>query len=248
VILKSQMPSTKLQINLKSQYPTSIINSNGVAMGVDGNLIRRVKGFLAEDEGRCLYKTAVAASRLGPCLEIGSYCGKSTLYLGAACKANNAILFSIDHHRGSEEQQPGEEYFDPDLYDPQAGRMDSFKEFRKSIEEADLEDTVVPIVSCSLVAARQWATPLSLVFIDGGHAFGTVFSDYTAWAGHIMGGGFLLIHDIFPDPAKGGQAPLHVYDLARHSGLFQEVSLVNTLGVLKRLKGGELPQSMVGIR
>jgi predicted O-methyltransferase YrrM len=214
-------------------------------MQISQDLISRVKGFLAEDEGRCLYETAILASRMGPCLEIGSYCGKSTLYLGSACKKNHAILFSIDHHRGSEEQQPGEEYFDGDLYDPQTGRVDSFKEFRKTVEQADMEDTVVPIVSCSAVAARQWATPLSLVFIDGGHAFETVFADYTAWAGHIMGGGFLLIHDIFPDPQKGGQAPFHIYNFARRSGLFEEVALVNTLGVLKRLKSGELPDNLL---
>jgi hypothetical protein len=100
-------------------------------------------------------------------------------------------------------------------------------------------------VSRSVVAARQWTTPLSLVFIDGGHAFETVFADYAAWAGHIMGGGFLLIHDVFPDPEKGGQAPLHIYNMARRSGLFKAVALVNTLGVLQRLKGGELPDSLL---
>ena len=214
-------------------------------MQINHDLTRRVKGFLAEDEGRCLYETAMSASRMGPCLEIGSYCGKSTLYLGCACKKNNAILLSIDHHRGSEEQQPGEEHFDPDLYDPRTGRIDSFQEFRKTVEQADLEDTVVPIVSRSAVAARQWATPLGLVFIDGGHAFETVFADYTAWTGHIMGGGFLLIHDVFADPEKGGQAPFHIYNFARRSYLFEEVALVNTLGVLKRLKGGELPDSLL---
>jgi len=205
-------------------------------MDIDRNLIANVKGFLDDDEGKCLYETALAACRLGPCLEIGSYCGKSTLYLGAACKKYRSILFSIDHHRGSEEQQPGEEYFNPALYDPRSGRMDTFPEFRKTIESAGLEDTVVPIVCRSEVAARRWATPLSLVFIDGGHALETVSADYRAWAGHIMTGGYLMVHDIFPDPACGGQAPFEIYKLALASGLFQEVRMVNTLGVLQRLK------------
>jgi hypothetical protein len=158
------------------------------------------------------------------------------VYLGAACKKSNSILFSVDHHRGSEEQQPGEEYFDPDLFDPRSGQIDTFREFRKTIAAADIEDTVVPIVCRSEIAARRWVTPLSLVFIDGGHALETVFADYNVWAGHIMAGGYLMIHDIFPDPAKGGQAPFEIYNLAVASGYFQEVTMVKTLGVLKRLK------------
>ena len=203
---------------------------------IDAKLLDSTKGFLDEDEGRCLYETALEAARMGPCLEIGSYCGKSAVYLGAACKKSNSILFSVDHHRGSEEQQPGEEYFDPDLFDPRSGQIDTFREFRKTIAAADIEDTVVPIVCRSEIAARRWSTPLSLVFIDGGHALETVFADYNFWAGHIMAGGYLMIHDIFPDPAKGGQAPFEIYNLAVASGYFQEVTLVKTLGVLKRLK------------
>jgi MMP 1-O-methyltransferase len=203
-------------------------------MEIDQELLNTVKGFLDEDEGQCLYETALAAGRMGPCLEIGSYCGKSTLYLGAACKKCRSILFSIDHHRGSEEQQPGEEYFDPELYDPISGQVDTFREFRRTIACAGFEDTVVPIVCRSEIAARQWATPLSLVFIDGGHALETVLTDYHCWAGHIAAGGYLLIHDIFPDPSQGGQAPYHIFNLAKASGHFQELAVVKTLGVLKR--------------
>ena len=206
-------------------------------MHIDRNIIDNIKGFLDEDEGRCLYETALAAGRMGPCLEIGSYCGKSTVYLGAACKKNGSILFSIDHHRGSEEQQPGEEYFDPGLFDPLSGQIDTFRVFRSTLDLAGLEDAVVPIVCRSETAARRWATPLSLVFIDGGHAFETVLADYNAWSGHIMAGGFLMIHDIFPDPAKGGQAPFQIYNLALASGLFREVNMVKSLGILQRLPG-----------
>ena len=203
-------------------------------MTIDGTIIEKVKGFLDEEEGRYLYEIALEAGRMGPCLEIGSYCGKSAIYLGTGCRENNGILFSIDHHRGSEEQQPGEEYFDPDLLDPLTSRIDTFKEFRKTIEMAKLEDTVVPIVSRSEVAARFWVTPLSLVFIDGGHSYEAVYTDYTCWSKHIIPDGYLLIHDIFPDPEKGGQAPYHIYNLAIASGLFHEFPMIKTLGVLKR--------------
>jgi len=212
-------------------------------MKPDEKLLNGVKGFLDAREGRGLYEIALEASRLGPCLEIGSYCGKSTIYLGTACKENNGILFSIDHHRGSEEQQPGEEYFDTKLFDPESGRVDTLKEFRKTIEMAGLDDTVVPMVCRSDVAARLWATPLSLVFIDGGHSYEAAYTDYNAWAGHIIPDGYLLIHDIHKDPEKGGQAPYHVYKLAVASGLFKEFSMIKTLGVLKRRTCGDIPQN-----
>jgi len=203
-------------------------------MKLDEALIARTKGFLDHEEGFKLYETALSASRLGPCLEIGSYCGKSTIYLGSACHESHGILFSIDHHRGSEEQQPGEEYFDPELFDPQTFRMDTLSVFRQSLASAGLEETVVPLVTRSEVAARAWATPLSLVFIDGGHSYQAVHTDYTAWINHILPGGYLLIHDIFPDPSKGGQAPYEVYKLAVASDLFHVLPMVKTLGIMQK--------------
>ena len=203
-------------------------------MNVDQHLIDRIKGFLDPEEGRALYDIALDASRLGPCLEIGSYCGKSAVFLGSACRENGATLFSIDHHRGSEEQQPGEAYFDPALFDFKTFSMDTLPLFRRTLALAGLEETVVPLVSRSHVVARDWATPLSLVFIDGGHSFESARMDYACWSGHILPGGYLLIHDIFEDPAKGGQAPWAVYKLALASGRFEALSRIRTLGVLRK--------------
>ena len=198
------------------------------------SLINSIKGFLDPEEGHHLYETGLLASQLGPCLEIGSYCGKSAIYLGSACKKNGNVLFSIDHHRGSEEQQPGEEYFDPELYSYRDFQMDTLPTFRKALSDAGLEDTVVPIVSSSEITARKWATPLGLVFIDGGHSYETASKDYTCWSDHILPGGYLLIHDIFKNPEEGGQAPYRVYQDAMVSGHFQELPMVKTLGILKR--------------
>ncbi len=203
-------------------------------MKCDENLIYKTKGFLDLIEGRHLYDIALIASRLGPCLEIGSYCGKSAIYLGSACKENNSILFSIDHHKGSEEQQPGEEYFDAELFDYRFFQIDTLGFFRQTLESGDLEDTVVPIVSKSNITSRLWATPLGLVFIDGGHSFEAAKTDYNCWVNHILPNGYLLIHDIFKNPEEGGQAPYDVYKLALESGLFKELPMVKTLGVLQR--------------
>jgi predicted O-methyltransferase YrrM len=200
------------------------------------------KGFMDEAEALRLYELAREASRLGPCLEIGGYCGRSAAYLGLGCRENGGVLYSIDHHRGSEEQQHGQEYFDPDLVDPQTGLIDTFPLFRKTIAAFGLDDTVIPIVAKSAVVARNWSTPLSLVFIDGGHTFEAAFADYSGWVSHIMPGGFLVIHDIFFDPAEGGQAPSCIYRMALASGLFKELPLVKTLGVLKRATCGEITE------
>lgn len=203
-------------------------------MQVSCQLLSQVKGFLDHEEGRALYKYAYQAAVMGPCLEIGGYCGKSTIYLGSACRARNGVLFTIDHHTGSEEQQPGEAYFDPELFDRRLNRVDTFGTFRRNMQLANLEDTVVPLVCHSEVAARAWATPLSLVFIDGGHSLEAVSTDYHCWARHLLPEGYLLIHDIFENPEDGGQAPYQVYTNALSSRLFEELPRVQSLGVLKK--------------
>ena len=197
--------------------------------------LSEVKGFLAEDEMDALYEMGLIAAKMGPCLEIGSYCGLSTICIGIGVRESEGILFSIDHHRGSEEHQVGEEYFDPDLYDEKLGRINTFNEFEKNIERASLLDNVVPIVAKSHIVARKWATPLSFVFIDGSHTFESAKRDYVSWAPHIIPGGFLGIHDVFFDPSQGGDAPRRVYEMALASGLFEEYKFVNTLGILKRI-------------
>lgn len=210
-------------------------------MNIDNAVIDSVKGFLDRKEGMRLYELAAEVSAKAPCLEIGSYCGKSTLYLGAGCRVNNSVLFAVDHHRGSEEQQPGEEYFDPETYDIAAGCMDTFPCFRRTLALGGLEDTVVPVVSRSSVAARMWATPLGLVFIDGGHSLEAAFTDYCNWAGHLIPGGYLAVHDVFLSPKDGGQAPHYVYRLAGASGFFDVLPMTKTLGVLKRRECGIMP-------
>lgn len=197
--------------------------------------IDSVKGFLAPEEGEALYRLARETAVLGPALEIGSYCGKSTLYLAAGAAESDGLVYAVDHHQGSEEHQPGEEYHDPALYRSEDGVMDSFAEFRRTLRRAGLEQHVVPIVAPSARAARHWRTPLGLVFIDGGHSEAAAQTDYRAWAPQVAPGGVLAIHDIFPDPADGGQAPYTIYKLALASGLFEASAMIGTLGCLRRL-------------
>lgn len=156
------------------------------------------------------------------------------MYLGAGAREVGGVLVCIDHHRGSEEHQVGEEYFDADLFDAQANMVDSLGMLRDSIRRAGLEQTAVLIVASSTTAASLCSGPFGMVFIDGGHSFEAATSDYDAWAHRVASGGILAIHDLFPDPADGGQAPITIYRRALGSGNFEELPTTGTLGVLRR--------------
>jgi len=197
--------------------------------------IDAVKGFLDPAEGRALHDAALARAPMGPCVEIGAYCGKSAVYLGSACQSAGGMLFSVDHHRGSEENQPGWDYHDPQVWDAEAGSLDTLPFLRRTLRLAGLEDVVVPVVGRSAVIARVWGTPISLLFIDGGHTMEAALGDYRGWSPHIMPGGRLAIHDVFPDPADGGRPPFEIFQLALASGLFEEVQAVKSLRILRRL-------------
>jgi len=197
---------------------------------------RSAKGFMPVDEGQALYEAGMAVAVDGPLLEVGSYCGKSAVYLGAAARERGRVLFSVDHHRGSEENQPGWEWHEPDLVDPAVGKMDTLPLFRRTVHDAGLEGTVVAVVGDSPRVAAIWATPLALLFIDGGHGVEPARSDYERWTPHVLPGGQLVIHDVFPDPAEGGRPPYEqIYRPALASGRFAEVRAVGSLRVLERV-------------
>jgi predicted O-methyltransferase YrrM len=196
-------------------------------------LAARTKGFLPLAEAATLYAVAVEAAKDGPLLEIGSYCGKSAVYLGAAAKAVGGVVFTVDHHRGSEENQPGWEWHDPELLDPVTGLLDTLPWLRRTLHAASLEDVVVAIVGRSATVASRWSTPVSLLFIDGGHTEEAAQGDYTGWGPHLRAGGLLAIHDVFPEPELGGQAPWHVYLRAKNDG-YADVCREGSLRVLRK--------------
>jgi MMP 1-O-methyltransferase len=196
---------------------------------------RAAKGFMPDDEGLALHAAGRDGGSVGPLLEVGSYCGKSAVYLGAAARAGGTVLFSVDHHRGSEENQAGWEHHDPEVVDSETGRMDTLPFFRRTIERAGLEDAVVAVVGDSPVIAANWSTPLGLVFVDGGHALDVVLADFEAWSPHVAAGGVLVFHDVFENPRDGGQAPFEVWKRAVASGLFTPVSTTGSLRVLRRI-------------
>lgn len=195
------------------------------------------KGFMPEDEGMLLFRRAVDRLAHGPALEVGTYCGKSAIYLGAAAREVGGTVFTVDHHRGSEENQAGWEHHDASLVDPEFGLMDTLPVFRRTLARAGLEEQVVAVIGRSTTVSAHWRTPLSLLFIDGGHAEEHAQNDYTGWAHWVQPGGLLVIHDVFADPADGGQPPYHVFLRALESGAFTEVEALGSMRVLERTSG-----------
>ncbi|MEU1278956.1 class I SAM-dependent methyltransferase [Streptomyces sp. NPDC005805] len=198
---------------------------------------------MPEDEGLTLYAAArEAGAGLGlPLLEVGTYCGRSTLLLADAARATGTVAVTVDHHRGSEEQQPGWDYHDPETVDPAAdGRMDTLPLFRRTLFHAGLEEHVIAVVGRSPQVAAVWGGPVGLVFVDGGHTDEHATADYEGWAPHLAEGGLLVIHDVFPEPEDEftGQAPYRVFLRALASGAFAEVSATGSLRVLRRTGAG----------
>ena len=196
-------------------------------------------GFMPPEEGDALYEAALAAGAAVPglaFLEVGSYCGRSTVWLGGAARQCGTVLFAVDHHRGSEENQAGWEHHDTSVVDPRTGEMDTLPRFRDTIHDAGLEDVVFAVVGQSARVAAHWNSPCAFVFIDGGHGEEPARDDYLGWTPRVAMGGTLAIHDVFPDPADGGRPPYEqIFRPAVESGRFRLVSATGSLRVLQRV-------------
>jgi predicted O-methyltransferase YrrM len=200
-------------------------------------LAESVKGFMPADEGMALHAAAIEFVQPGGvAVEIGTYCGKSAIYLGHAASVTGSTVVTIDHHRGSEEHQVGWDYHDSSLVDPDTGQLDTLPTLRRTLVAAGLEDVVVPMVGSSAAMSRWWRTPVDLVFIDGGHTDEAAQLDFHGWAPWVRLGGALVIHDVFPDPADGGRAPYRIYREALDGGAFVEVSVTGSMRVLERIE------------
>jgi hypothetical protein len=213
-------------------------------------LAKAVKGFMPEDEGEALFEVALrigmdrpaqangSAATGATLVEIGAWCGKSTVYLGAACEATGAVLFSIDHHHGSEENQAGWDHHDRQVVDPETNRIDTLPFWRRTIVTARLGATVVGMVGDSSTIAAHWKTPVDFCFIDGGHGSEPAWADFAGWSPKVAVGGILAIHDVFPDPADGGRPPYELWCAALESGRFEEAGETGSLRLLRRVLPG----------
>ncbi|OBK24023.1 hypothetical protein A5634_04475 [Mycobacterium asiaticum] len=206
-------------------------------------LAEQVQGFMPSDEGAALFDAALRYLDGGTAVEIGTYCGKSTVLLATAARRRGAVLYTIDHHHGSEEHQAGWEYHDASMVDEVTGLFDTLPTFRRTMDATGLDEHLVAIVGRSPVVARGWRSPLQFLFIDGGHTEAAAARDFEGWAKWVVAGGGLVIHDVFPDPNDGGRAPYQIYCRALESGQFREVAATGSLRVLERT-GGQAGESV----
>ena len=194
-----------------------------------------IKGFLSPKESKKLQELFQKVHKLGPVLEIGTYCGKSAINFAEVAMKFNGLVFSVDHHTGSEEHQLGEEYHDDELFDKRLNKFNTLPEFLRNLILHKKNEYIIPILDESKKAAKRFFEEISLLFIDGGHAKQTALDDYYAWKDKICSGGLLVIHDVFPDPKDGGRPPFEIYSLASESGEFEDLGIYETLGILKRI-------------
>ena len=193
-----------------------------------------VKGFLAHEEGILLYEMAKKYCTKSFAVEIGSYCGKSACYIGQACKTKGTHLITIDHHRGSEEQQFGEEYFDSEEYDYKNNRVDTLPTLLRNISKFELDEHIRVVVDNSESASKKIKGEIDFLFIDGSHTFASARNDYESWKNKIRAGGILTIHDIYDSEEEGGQAPREIFEKAITED-FTLVKRVNSLVALEKI-------------
>ena len=194
-----------------------------------------VKGFLSDKEAKKLQELFLNVHHLGSVLEIGTYCGKSTLNFALIAKKIGGLIYTVDHHTGSEEHQLGEEYHDEDLYDRRLEKFNTLPEFLKNLKSTNLGKYIIPILSKSSEASKTFSETISLLFIDGGHSHEAALSDYNSWKEKICSGGLLVIHDVFPNPQDGGRPPFEIYSEAQTSKQFEDLGIYETLGILKKI-------------
>ena len=194
-----------------------------------------VKGFLSDKEAKKLQELFLKVHHLGSVLEIGTYCGKSTLNFALIAKKIDGLIYTVDHHTGSEEHQLGEEYHDEDLYDKRLKKFNTLPEFLKNLRSSNLNNFIIPIISKSSDASETFSELISLLFIDGGHSLEAALSDYNSWKDKICSGGLLVIHDVFPNPEDGGRPPFEIYSRAQKSKQFEDLGIYETLGILKKI-------------
>ena len=197
--------------------------------------MKDVKGFLSDKEAKKLQELFLKVHHLGSVLEIGTYCGKSALNFSEVAKDVNGLIYTIDHHTGSEEHQRGEEYHDSELFDERLKKFNTLPEFLNNLKSKKMAKFIIPIIDKSQNASNFFSEKISLLFIDGGHSFETALSDYNAWKDKICSDGLLVIHDVFPNPKDGGRPPYEIYTLARESKEFDDLGIYETLGILKKV-------------
>lgn len=182
-------------------------------------LVAEVDGWFGPLEGRLLYRLAAAADPAGCIVEIGSWHGRSTIWLAAGARSGRgARVVAIDPHSGTSLREEGE---------------DTERVLRANLERAGVSSQVDIVASTSAEAAAGWARPVSLLWVDGDHAFEAVKLDVELWEPHLIPGAAIALHDTFvlPGPERV------VRRLITGSGRYADIEYAETT-TAARLCGG----------
>jgi len=188
-------------------------------------LTEKIDGFLSIKEGELLYNLAKNVKGKGVIVEIGSYKGKSTVWLARGSKAGNKIkVYAIDPHTGNPEHKK------------RFGKIWTFEEFKKNIKYAKVDDIVIPIVKTSEEAAKNFDKPVELIFIDGNHEYKFVKLDFEMWFPKVVNGGIMAFHDTigWPGPKKV------VEEFVYKSKKFRNVKFIDSITFGEKVKKNSL--------
>jgi predicted O-methyltransferase YrrM len=144
------------------------------------SVVSHVEGWLSDEQGRALYRAAAATTGRGAIVEIGSWKGRSTIWLASAARLTGRCVYAIDPHTRSNE-------------DPLANTL---AEFRANLERAGVSDAVRPLITTSAEAVAILEDPVELLFIDGDHSYDAVERDVELWLPRLIEGGVVLFHDV----------------------------------------------------
>ena len=143
-----------------------------------------VDGWVNHPEGRLLYHLARKCTGRGAIVEIGSWKGRSTIWLGHGSRAGRGLkIHAVDPHAGVIERGQT------------AGNGSTFDEFQRNLRMAGVEEVVVPHVDYSDAVARSFSEPVELIFIDGLHDYDAVTTDFAAWYPKVIEGGVMAFHE-----------------------------------------------------
>ncbi len=151
-----------------------------IAKEIDG---KGVEGFFSHDEGELLYYLAAGCPKNGTIVEIGSWKGRSTCWMGRASERySEAKIYASDPHVGSPEHQKD-------------GPINTFDQFKLNLEKMRVTEKVTPIVKFSYDAVVDVEEPIDLLFIDGAHEYEAVKKDFDLWFPKLKTGGVIAFHD-----------------------------------------------------
>ena len=132
---------------------------------------------ILDKEGCLLFDYASKIPTKGLIIEIGSWRGRSTVWLGQGAMFRGGKVLAVDPHEGME------------------GFGESYNEFLNNIERCKVSNNVMPILLTSKVFFENYTEKVDMVFIDGLHDYPTVLNDTLESLDHLKENGILAMHD-----------------------------------------------------